>query len=341
MKNLFDFATRELSQDAFLRWLFENYDDPETEQAASALLKEFCGIDASEIKNISTTAQWGNIDISVWITLKDDSKAALFIEDKTCSEEHNQLDKYDTYIKRCETEYHYIYKVFYKTDIIRAEERARIAQTTDTNKWRIYSIKEILPLFEKYVVADNLILRQYAEHVVGIYKATRNTAMPEKNDTPADYLKWISYFERTVIPRLSEYQNQCKFFVTRAGQYPYVYMNVEKCGYNKKVPTLEIRSRDCLPVGSNCSERHFLIRFLCYHIQAEDIPQQRILIEKIKSDGHFQTKGLVLRRNGKENYFPKQIGCSPKNGTVKDETEFFQKINEYINYYLVLLKDWK
>ena len=24
-----------------------------------------------------------------------------------------------------------------------------------------------------------------------------------------------------------------------------------------------------------------------------------------------------------------------------DETEFFQKINEYINYYLVLLKDWK
>lgn len=27
MKNIFDFATRELSQDAFLRWLLENYDD--------------------------------------------------------------------------------------------------------------------------------------------------------------------------------------------------------------------------------------------------------------------------------------------------------------------------
>ena len=25
MKNLFDYATKELSQDAFLRWLFENY----------------------------------------------------------------------------------------------------------------------------------------------------------------------------------------------------------------------------------------------------------------------------------------------------------------------------
>ena len=26
MKNIFNFATKELSQDAFLRWLFENYD---------------------------------------------------------------------------------------------------------------------------------------------------------------------------------------------------------------------------------------------------------------------------------------------------------------------------
>ena len=26
--NLFDYATKELSQDAFLRWFFENYDDP-------------------------------------------------------------------------------------------------------------------------------------------------------------------------------------------------------------------------------------------------------------------------------------------------------------------------
>ena len=26
MKNLFDYATKELSQDAFLRWLFENHD---------------------------------------------------------------------------------------------------------------------------------------------------------------------------------------------------------------------------------------------------------------------------------------------------------------------------
>ena len=340
MKNLFDFATRELSQDAFLRWLFENCKEPELKNAAGDLLKEFCGIDENEIKAIVTTAQWCSIDISVWITLKDDSKAALFIEDKTYSEEHEQLERYDTYIKRCENEYHRIYKIFYKTDIVREEEEKRIAETKDENKWRVYSIEEILPFFEKYVGAKNLILRQYAEHVVGIYRATKNTDMPEKSDTPIDYLKWIAYFENTVISQLSEYRNKCKFLVTKAGPYPYVYMSIWKSGYNKAVPTLEIRSRDCLPVLRDCSKRYFNVRFLCYNIPPADILQQQTLIDRVKTSGYFETKGMVLHRNGKDNYFPKQIGYSPKNMTVKNESEFVQKIKEYIECYLELLQDW-
>ena len=111
MKNIFEFATRELSQDAFLRWLLENYDDPELQDATGNLLKEFCEIDIQDIKDVNTTAQWCNIDISVWITLKDGSKTALFIEDKTYSEEHNQLDNYDNHINWCENEYARIYKI--------------------------------------------------------------------------------------------------------------------------------------------------------------------------------------------------------------------------------------
>ena len=48
MKNLFDFATRELSQDAFLRWLLENYNDHELKDAAGDLLQELCGINVKE-----------------------------------------------------------------------------------------------------------------------------------------------------------------------------------------------------------------------------------------------------------------------------------------------------
>ncbi|HJA95812.1 MAG TPA: hypothetical protein H9663_05220 [Firmicutes bacterium] len=341
MKNLFDFATRELSQDAFLRWLLENYDDLELQDAAGDLLQEFCGIDMKEVKRVDTTAQWCNIDIAAWITLKDDRKAALFIEDKTYSEEHNQLDNYDNHIKWCENEYARIYKIFYKTDIISDNEKTRINNTKNTNKWRVYSIEEILPLFEKYINSGNLILRQFAEHVVNVYRATQNTQMPESNGSHIDYLKWISYFEKTVKPQLLEgYQDKCKFFVTKAGQYPYVYMSIEKSGYDKIVPKLEIRSRDCLPVSEQYPKRNINIRFLCYDMPETDVPQQQVLIEKIKQGGRFATKGMVQNRNGKEKYYPKQIGYLD-HVTVKDESAFIQKIKEYIGYYLELMQDWK
>ena len=303
-------------------------------------MNEFCEIDIQDIKDVNTTAQWCNIDISGWITLKDGSKAALFIEDKTYSEENNQLDNYDNHIKLCENEYARIYKIFYKTDIIGSEEKTRINNTKDTNKWRIYSIKEILPLFEKYIDSDNLILHQYAEHVVNVYRATQNTQMPERDGTHIDYLKWISYFEKTVIPQLSEYFEKCKFFVTKAGQYPYVYMSIEKSGYDKIVPKLEIRSRDCLPVSEQRHERNINIRFLCYGMPETDVPRQQELIEKIKQSGRFATKGMVQNRNKKEKYFPKQIGYLD-NATVKGEYAFIQKIKEYIGYYLELMQDWE
>ena len=341
MRSIFDFATRELSQDAFLRWLFENYDDPELKDAAGDLLRELCGIDVADVKKLDTMAQWCNIDILVRITLKDDSKAALFIEDKTYSEEHNQLNEYDNHIKRRENEYARIYKIFYKTNAIGNKERDRINNTKDANKWRIYSIDDILPLFKKYKSSGNLILRQYAEHVSKVYDATQNTQMPRKNDSHIDYLEWISYFEKTVIPQLSsEYPGKCNYFVTKAGPYPYVYLGIEKTGYGKIVPKLEIRSRDCLPVNEQCPERNVNIRFLCFDMPNEDVPQQQELIEKIKQSGRFATKGMVQTRKGKENYYPRQIGYLD-NVTVDDEDAFIQKLKEYIEYYLELMKDWK
>ena len=265
----------------------------------------------------------------------------MSIEDKTYSEEHNQLDNYDNHIKWCENEYAQVYKIFYKTDIVRDEEKKRIDNTKDTNKWRVYSIKEILPLFKKYIDSDNLILHQYAEHVVNVYRATQNMQMPERDGTHIDYLKWISYFEKTVIPQLSEeYQDKCRFFVTKAGQYPYVYMSIEKSGYDKIVPKLEIRSRDCLPVSEQCHERNINIRFLCYGMPETDVPRQQELIEKIKQSGWFATKGMVQNRNGKEKYFPKQIGYLD-NAIVNNEYAFIRKIKEYIGYYLELMQDWE
>ena len=104
MKNLFDFATKELSQDAFLRWLFENY-NCENESIKNAFRKLFNSFTNDsfvdkEITDLKTVAQWKNIDISIWFKV-DDEDYLIIIEDKTGSSVHdNQLDKYTKEIKK-------------------------------------------------------------------------------------------------------------------------------------------------------------------------------------------------------------------------------------------------
>ena len=76
MKNLFAYATKELSQDAFLRWLFENYDceNEKVREVCEKLFKAFTQkeLDFSKIDkdSLRTVAQWKNIDVSIWFSIQ-------------------------------------------------------------------------------------------------------------------------------------------------------------------------------------------------------------------------------------------------------------------------------
>ena len=90
MKNLFDYATRELSQDAFLCWLFENYDcdEPILGKIAVALLSEMTGIkelSCDTILDLKTFRQEKHTDIIVCFEHQK-KKHTLVIEDKISSD---------------------------------------------------------------------------------------------------------------------------------------------------------------------------------------------------------------------------------------------------------------
>ncbi len=61
MKNIFDYATKELSQDAFLRWFLES----DIDDSGKKLLSAFTGLESNKISNIHTKAQIKKIDILV------------------------------------------------------------------------------------------------------------------------------------------------------------------------------------------------------------------------------------------------------------------------------------
>ncbi len=101
--NIFNYATSELSQDAFITWLFHwagiEYVDTDQDiyNCASHFVRSLIGESQNyEIRNIEAGRQWKNIDI--WAKVNDDYFIA--IEDKKGTKEHsNQLKRYAEIVK--------------------------------------------------------------------------------------------------------------------------------------------------------------------------------------------------------------------------------------------------
>lgn len=327
-RNLFFFATKELTQDAFLRWLFENYDDPELEGAAYALLRAMCKLEEDEIiMHLDSTAQWHNIDISVWIQTNK-RKIALFIEDKTYSSEHNQLTEYNKHIKKRKEKYgEDIYSVYYKIGNIDKDEEDKIeAAGTNINKWTIFKVDQIVGLLKDFSTSRNMLLRQYVEYVAVVHNALFSLQKPKDNKTKMDLVQWKTYFDKVIIPKLEGKDELFWAWCCKAGQYPYVLLHIEKKCDDKQIPYLEITSRDCV-------DDHFVASILTYKITDEKLlDRNAAFLKKIEDDGlmsHFRhTKSR------------KTIGKSPLHEGVKTTEEFIKVTGEYIRYYLELMETW-
>ncbi len=100
--NIFDYATSELSQDAFICWLAAWADPKQKDHDADlnglgirfiqSLLSK-CGGTLTEIETIEVDRQWLKVDVTITIN----KSILICIEDKTTSRAHNnQLERYKT-----------------------------------------------------------------------------------------------------------------------------------------------------------------------------------------------------------------------------------------------------
>lgn len=107
--NIFEYATGELSQDAFICWCANWFNDgskPRLQEMSVELMKHFAGVD--EIKSVSICRQFSQdvyieaqkyaLKIDVLIIVND--SIAVIVEDKTYTSEHdNQIQRYVDGIK--------------------------------------------------------------------------------------------------------------------------------------------------------------------------------------------------------------------------------------------------
>lgn len=193
--NIFEFATKELSQDAFLCYLLEfskeenkNYKDEYifSNFFLKNILNKF-SLDI-EIKKLEIKKQYSNIDIL--LILNDEYY--IIIEDKTfTSERKGQITSYKDKLKKILKDKQIvfdekkIYGLYFK---IGDECLQGIEEKEKTKGMKIKSLlrKEIINIFENYS-GDNIIFNDYISYVKGIQERTENFA---KADLRKDMFTW-------------------------------------------------------------------------------------------------------------------------------------------------------
>lgn len=252
MENLFKYAKKELSQDAFLLWVLSHArsENEDMRELARDFISFLTGKNDLDIAEIKLNPQWKCIDVVAEITLKNGDKFNIFIEDKTTSEEHNQLKTYNEKIgasKYCKEE---CFKIFYKTDMLDPDERQRVVDA----KWKIIELDRIKEFWEN-CSSKNIIVNMYANRVVEIYDALQNEVIPDKekylDDRQLEMFMWKGFFLNKIInlkdkkikPKFSD---KCDAFVVKTN-YQYTALAIKPKGRKDEIiPYIEIRDRDCV-----------------------------------------------------------------------------------------------
>lgn len=150
--NIFNFATSELSQDAFFCWLIQwadqKYRECELNKCANEFIKKLLPDNTvTEINSVSVYKQWKKIDI--WVTINEE--IALIIEDKINAKEHdNQLQNYEKETNKwCnENNITKCFFVFLKTATISQYEKEEICKNNPN--WKVIERQDILDVLNHY-----------------------------------------------------------------------------------------------------------------------------------------------------------------------------------------------
>ena len=253
MENLFDYATKELSQDAFLRWFFANFNDKQIGPIVVDFINHFSkgqrsdrpqfNLKFGDITDVKTFAQVNDIDVSIDFRSKVfDGHRTIVIEDKTDSEEHNQLETYNKAISTWKygdkrTPEQCVYKIFYKTHAIGEEEIKRVVNAG----WAPFGIDEIYDFFIRYLdKTGSDVLNDYIKHIKKIHTCYKTISPKPAEEWNS--INWETFFNKFMEKHSGVEHN----FTSYRGIYDsmLVYFDIKNNSYLTYVAfEIQIRNR--------------------------------------------------------------------------------------------------
>lgn len=212
--NIFDYATKELSQDAFLMWLIDNCNccNENVCRASYRLISKLIDrkLEIGDIEKVEKRRQWGKMDICFFIYLKNKKNIFLAIEDKTFSNTSDyQLKKYSDFIRKNVDENEFIIKkVFYKS----SPEDENDIKACENNEYKYLFINQIHGLFncKDTGITGVEYLDDYVKHIESLYGSFNNYPM-DKPMIKWEKINFETYFRKKFI---EPYRKNRKFDIS-------------------------------------------------------------------------------------------------------------------------------
>lgn len=326
MKNLFYYATKELSQDAFIMWLISNYDEEDNPELMDVSLSFISfltnnAIDKETLKNsrIEVFSQVDHTDVSIDIYTNKESKMhdIIVIEDKVGSSEHNQLIDYNEAIDKKWKNKERVFKVFYKTGKVTEKDINGLKKANNDNKtgeWVLYDLDRIYGFFKDKTNSKSQVLNDYISFLEHINKALNY-------ETDDEIKKWKSYhWEGFANAFLQKYDN------SKSDKEEYVWVDSYQGRYTS------ICYQRCLPNSKDATVIEFFVRngnkitAVLHHAFYDGTERRKWSVEKCE---HFKDEKELLRKQLRK--YISEIAGTPgyeKIGTVKSNaSKSFGKIS--------------
>lgn len=202
--NIFDIATKELNQDAFITWLLQFADSKY--KATDWLLNE-CGKSFvyqlirkqlptfdQPILKVNAGRQWENIDI--WAEIND--KYLIIIEDKTYTSHHsNQLTRYKTTAEEwcIKNNYEKPICIYLKT----GNESQSSLNGIVNEGFAIFNRVDFINLLEQFKTTQNNIFLDFLERLTRIEKSNNEFEFKNIGDwNGADWQGFFQFLEKEI-----------------------------------------------------------------------------------------------------------------------------------------------
>ena len=304
--NIFEIATKELSQDAFITWLLKWADDSCKnldedlhqcgKEFVSALIKKQNPNFSESINKVEAGRQWENID--VWAEVND--KYFIIIEDKINSSEHSdQLKRYKEIAEKwCqENNKEKPICIYLKTG---NECEANLKKIKEKG-YSIFSRKDFIDLFNKFEQIKNNIFVDFRDRMSQIedltnrYKVEKISEWKDPKCDEYKYFEWQGFY----MAIETKIENKGWFYVDNPNggflcflltwglyceRYP-IYIQLEEKKLCFKIST-DPRHVD-LPEGEKRKIRRETRNEFC-----------SILIEKAKQKGYNEIRKPDMSGNG-------------------------------------------